>query len=95
MQRLLEGYKFPVYATDSCPRNQTLWKERSAALNCTEKNGFACLPNDDFTELLEFCYIYSKIRIQKGNVMSIADGTFYNFNNDTKFAALLKRTVKL
>ncbi|XP_052692497.1 uncharacterized protein LOC128170765 [Crassostrea angulata] len=54
--RKLEGYKFPVYSTELCPRNQTEWNERSVALNCTDKNGYLCLPNENITELLEFCY---------------------------------------
>lgn len=63
---LLDGYKFPVYSTKSCPRNQTEWSERSSAINCTESNGFMCLPNQNFTELLEFCYFDHHILIQKG-----------------------------
>uniref|UniRef100_A0A8W8M778 Uncharacterized protein n=1 Tax=Magallana gigas TaxID=29159 RepID=A0A8W8M778_MAGGI len=63
--KLLHGYKFPVYTTEVCPRNQEEWDERSLALNCTESNAFICLPNENLTELLEFCYTESRIRIQE------------------------------
>lgn len=66
-QRKLDGYEFPVYSTPFCPRNTTEWSERSSYLNCTESNGYTCLPNENFTELLEFCYRYPFILIEEGN----------------------------
>lgn len=65
-QEKLDGYKFPVFSTQSCPLNQTEWSERSSALNCSERNGYMCLPNQHLTELLEFCYTERLIRIQEG-----------------------------
>lgn len=62
----LDGYKFPVYSTDFCPRNEAEWKERSNILKCTEQNGNTCLPNEHFTELLEFCYKDRWILIEEG-----------------------------
>lgn len=62
----LDGYAFPVYVTDSCPRNSTEWRERSLSLNCSKTNGYTCIPNEDFTKLLQFCYTDLRIRIQKG-----------------------------
>lgn len=62
----LDGYEFPVYSTERCPRNQTEWNERSSAISCNETNGYVCLPNENITELLEFCYIYPFIWIQEG-----------------------------
>lgn len=67
--RLLKGYEFPVYTTKLCPRNKTQWNKRSVALNCTESNGYVCIPNEHFTELLEFCYFASKMLIVKGLCM--------------------------
>uniref|UniRef100_A0A8W8ML17 Novel STAND NTPase 3 domain-containing protein n=1 Tax=Magallana gigas TaxID=29159 RepID=A0A8W8ML17_MAGGI len=64
--RKLDGYDFPVYSTKFCPRNQTEWNNRSSAINCTDDNGYMCLPNDDFTELLEFCYKSPFVLIQEG-----------------------------
>lgn len=62
----MDGYAFPVYVTDLCPRNSTEWRQRSLSLNCTETNGYTCIPNEDFTKLLQFCYTDLRIRIQKG-----------------------------
>lgn len=62
----LHDYKFPVYTTEICPRNQTEWKKRSSALHCTDFKGYMCVPNEDFTSLLEFCYSSFKIAIQPG-----------------------------
>lgn len=61
----LDGYEFSVYSTEFCPKNQEEWNLRSSAINCTSTNGYMCLPNDNFTELLEFCYIYPRILIQE------------------------------
>lgn len=65
-QKKLDGYKFPVYSTDFCPRNQLEWDKRSTTINCNETNGYMCVPNDNFTELIEFCYIHPFLLIQKG-----------------------------
>lgn len=55
-----------MYSTELCPRNQEEWNLRSSAINCTNTNGYMCLPNDNLTKLLEFCYIYTRTPIQKG-----------------------------
>nr|XP_034334849.1 uncharacterized protein LOC117692007 [Crassostrea gigas] len=70
----IDGYKFPVYSTQLCPKNETEWIKRSSDLNCTEHNGYMCLPNQDFTELLEFCYTEPKVRIQKGVCLFLVKG---------------------
>lgn len=70
----LDGYKFPVYTTAFCPRIKTEWTERSSALNCNKSNGYMCLPNDRFDELLEFCYREPVERIQKGPKMETSRG---------------------
>lgn len=62
----LDGYDFPVYTTEFCPKNQTEWNERSSAINCTESNGYMCLPSENITMLLEFCYTYPSIFMEEG-----------------------------
>ncbi|XP_052695776.1 uncharacterized protein LOC128174205 [Crassostrea angulata] len=64
--RKLDGFEFPVYSTEYCPRNETEWEERSTAINCSDKNGYVCLPNKNITELLEFCYTIPFIWIEEG-----------------------------
>lgn len=63
--RELDGFEFPVYSTEFCPRNQTEWNKRSSAINCNASNGYMCLPNENRTELLEFCYRYPFVLIQE------------------------------
>lgn len=65
-QAKFDGYDLRVHTTDFCPRNQTEWNKKSSALNCTENNGYMCLPNENITQLYEFCYIYPFIWIDKG-----------------------------
>lgn len=65
-QRELDGYEFPVYTTEFCPRNQIEWNERSSSINCNKSYGYMCLPNENITELLEFCYISPFIWIEEG-----------------------------
>lgn len=66
MNGKLDDYDFPVYTTKVCPKNEAEWKERSSAINCTVSNGYMCMPNEDFTELLEFCYVYPLILVEEG-----------------------------
>lgn len=72
-QKQLSGYSFPVYSTRICPKNEAEWNKRSSALNCSELNGYMCLPNQQLTELLEFCYRERLIWIQ--------DGEYYSYQN--------------
>lgn len=62
----LDGYQFRVYTTNICPRNQAERENRLSALHCTDFNAYMCVPNENFTELLEFCYSSYKISIQSG-----------------------------
>ena len=84
-QRKLNGYKFPVYTTDSCPRNETEWRRRESAFNCKANSSYACFPNDQITELLEFCYPLPLILIHKGKIVIETKAnyvlSFYQFVN--------------
>ena len=71
LQSKLDGYKFPVWTTNSCPRNETEWNDRSSFFKCNYESSYACLPNENFTELLEFCYPAQVISIQKGKYTCI------------------------
>lgn len=62
----LHDGQFPVYTTESCPRNHSEWSKRSSAINCSAANGYMCLPNDQFTELQEFCYKLPRLAVTKG-----------------------------
>lgn len=71
--RSLLGYKFPVYTTDLCPQNQVEWSKRSSFLNCNESS-YMCLPNEHFTELLEFCYNANRVHITPSICMYLNGG---------------------
>nr|XP_034308574.1 uncharacterized protein LOC117683480 isoform X2 [Crassostrea gigas] len=66
LTKKIAGYKFPVYSTPFCPRNESEWNNRSLALNCNNTNGYTCLPNEKLTELVEFCYTVPWIWIEEG-----------------------------
>lgn len=57
---------FPIYKTKSCPKNKSEWTNRSSSLKCTKLSGYMCLPNENITELLEFCYKYPQTLIPEG-----------------------------
>lgn len=64
--RYLEGYKFPVYTTEFCPRNQSEWNERSSSIYCNDSIGYMCMPNENITELIEFCFPAPYTWIEEG-----------------------------
>ena len=66
-QRKLDGYKFPVYTTKSCPKNVIDWNKTSSTLNCSKESSYACFPNNEITELIEFCYPLRNIIIPEGS----------------------------
>lgn len=68
----LDGYQFPVFQTESCPRNEIEWTRRSSVLNCTKSNGYMCMPSEKFTTLLEFCYSQDKLVIENGTCLFLS-----------------------
>ena len=66
-QREFDGYKIPVHPTESCPRNKIEWDQRSAVFNCSRDSSYACFPNNEITELIEFCYPLQIIYIPEGS----------------------------
>lgn len=70
--KTLDGYQFPVFQTESCPRNEIEWTGRSSVLNCTKSNGYMCMPSEKFTTLLEFCYKYNRLAIPKGTCLFLS-----------------------
>lgn len=68
----LDGYQFPVFQTESCPRNEIEWTGRSSVLNCTKSNGYMCMPSENFTTLLEFCYSQDKLVVENGTCLFLS-----------------------
>nr|XP_022328771.1 uncharacterized protein LOC111127808 isoform X2 [Crassostrea virginica] len=54
--RFIPGFEYLVYRTEYCPRSEEEYKGRSSALGCTVNSSYACMPNEELTELWEFCY---------------------------------------
>lgn len=69
--RSLSGYKFTVYTTELCPRNQAEWNKRSSTLNCSGSS-YMCFPDEHFTELLEFCYNTNRVHITPSTCMYLS-----------------------
>lgn len=67
-QKDQDSCRFPVFRTKSCPSNQTEWEKRSSEMNCNDNNSYMCVPNEKFTELLEFCFKDLRMLIVKGKV---------------------------
>nr|XP_022306720.1 uncharacterized protein LOC111113056 isoform X2 [Crassostrea virginica] len=78
----LDGYNFTVWTTTSCPKNKKEWDDRSSLFNCNHESSLACLPNENYTELLEFCYPLQIILIQKGICLYLRkdDSKLYWYN---------------
>nr|XP_022305989.1 uncharacterized protein LOC111112631 isoform X1 [Crassostrea virginica] len=61
-----------------CPRNETEWQKASNRLNCTSDvlstmNKYHCLPADNLTTLLEFCYNRTRINVVKGHCVVLVE----------------------
>ena len=62
-----------VHRVRDCPRNETEWKRASDRLNCTSDvrstmNKYHCLPADNQTTLLEFCYTKTRANVVEGTL---------------------------
>ena len=60
-----------------CPRNETEWQKASNRLNCTSGhsnpvNKYHCLPADNRTTLLEFCYNRTRTQVVEGTLAEIS-----------------------
>lgn len=58
----------PIHNATTCPKNQSEFNERSAAINCTHTDEYLCLPNEMFSEFFEFCFPLTPIGIKKGKL---------------------------
>ncbi|XP_078320242.1 uncharacterized protein LOC111112615 [Crassostrea virginica] len=67
-----------VHRVRDCPRDETEWQKASNRLNCTSdfrntKNKYHCLPADNLTTLLEFCYNRTRTQVVKGQCMVLVE----------------------
>ncbi|XP_055999355.1 uncharacterized protein LOC125653811 isoform X3 [Ostrea edulis] len=75
------GYTFNVTSVTKCPLNKEEWDAASDRLNCTETQGYHCVPDKYMTSLVEFCYTRGKkFPFHKGNCLELAaDGILNHF----------------
>ena len=65
-----------------CPRDETEWQKASNRLNCTSGvlstiNKYHCLPADNLTSLLEFCYSRTRTQVVEGTLAVISTKNIY------------------
>nr|XP_022316888.1 uncharacterized protein LOC111120466 isoform X3 [Crassostrea virginica] len=63
-----------AYRVNDCPRDEKEWQHASRRLNCSDDvwspmNRYHCLPADNLTTLLEFCYNRTRTQVVKGLCM--------------------------
>ena len=73
-----------VHSVRDCPRNETEWKKASDRLNCTSgdestMNKYHCLPADNRTTLLEFCYTRRRTQVVKGTHTVLSKNITHGF----------------
>ena len=67
-----------AHRVKDCPRDEKEWQRTSDRLNCisdvrSRKNRYHCLPADNLTTLLEFCYNRTRIDVVKGTPQNRAN----------------------
>lgn len=60
-----------AHRVSHCPRDEKEWQKASKRLNCSDdvtspKNRYHCLPIDNLSTLLEFCYNRTRAQVIKG-----------------------------
>ena len=55
-----------VYGTTSCPKSLSEWNKRSVFINCKNKGGYMCAPDETLMELYEFCYMFENTGLIEG-----------------------------
>ncbi|XP_062573904.1 uncharacterized protein LOC134235775 [Saccostrea cucullata] len=72
--------RFPVNEVDSCPTTNVTWYEAGARLNCSHdffnRLQYLCIPNQEKTTLLEFCYDKIMGLYEKGHCLHLSTSGF-------------------
>lgn len=72
-------FSFEVNPVNDCPINKEAWELASARLKCNRTHGYHCVPNKQFTSLIEFCYPKGyKYPFEKGNCLELAGNGILN-----------------
>ncbi|XP_055999263.1 alpha-latroinsectotoxin-Lt1a-like [Ostrea edulis] len=72
-------YSFEVHQVSNCPVSEEAWEKASIRLNCTQKHGYHCVPDEYFTSLVEFCYSDGdRLPSEKGHCLELAEDGILN-----------------
>lgn len=67
-------YSFEVFHVKNCPMSKESWETASTRLKCNSTHGYHCVPNKQFTSLIEFCYPKGpRFPFEAGNCLELAD----------------------
>ncbi|XP_078322460.1 uncharacterized protein LOC144622056 isoform X2 [Crassostrea virginica] len=83
-------YRYPVFPVTSCPANAGDWKQAAKQRNCNltgVRNTYLCLPNQEKTTILEFCYDEVRPMVQEDNCIELAGSGTINQYGCTMFTA--------
>lgn len=73
-----------AHKVELCPRTTKDWLRASKRLNCTNDysnpvNRYHCLPADDLSTLVEFCYKETRPRVSKGILHILLNGLLFSY----------------
>nr|XP_034316015.1 ankyrin-2-like [Crassostrea gigas] len=72
-------YSFNVHQVEKCPMSKGDWDTASAQLKCNRTHGYHCVPNKQFTSLIEFCYPKGyKFPYEAGHCLELAASGILN-----------------
>lgn len=72
-------YDFNVIPVEKCPMSKEDWNMASARLKCNNTHGYHCVPNKQFTSLIEFCYPKGyRFPFEAGNCLKLATNGILN-----------------
>lgn len=73
-------YEFEVFPVQKCPVSKESWEIAAAELKCNRTQGYHCVPNANYTSLIQFCYPRGyKIPVEKGNCLQLQQTSILNY----------------
>lgn len=73
-------YDFEVFPVQKCPMSKESWEIAAAELKCNKTQGYHCVPNTNYTSLIQFCYPGGyRIPVEKGNCLQLQQTSNLNY----------------
>ncbi|XP_061190656.1 uncharacterized protein LOC133198627 isoform X2 [Saccostrea echinata] len=89
LKRFSTKYRFPVNEMDSCPTTNFSWYRAGSRLNCShdanKRLQYLCIPNQEKTALIEFCYDHIMGLFEKGYCLHLSTSGFVNQEDCSMF----------